>query len=179
MPSLKEHYATMTAPELRTALGESSVMAVPRVVKIVVNVGMGQAIRDPKVAETVVASLARITGQRPVRTLARKSIATFKVRQGMAIGAMVTLRGKRMWDFLEKMIRVALPRVRDFRGIPKQSVDRQGNLSLGFREHMVFPEIRTDEVELLHGIQVTVVTTAGTRERGLALFRSLGIPFRE
>lgn len=179
MPSLKEHYATAIAPKLRESLGLSNVMAVPRVMKIVVNVGMGQAVREPKIAELVLASLTRMTGQRPVRTLARKSIATFKIREGLAIGTMVTLRGTRMWDFLEKLIRAALPRVRDFRGIPQSAVDRQGNLSIGFREHMVFPEIRMDDVEQMHGVQVTVVTNAGSRERGLALFRSLGIPFRE
>ncbi|MDO8599463.1 MAG: 50S ribosomal protein L5 [bacterium] len=178
MPSLKEHYVTTIAPKLREAFALPNVMAVPRIMKVVVNVGMGQAIREPKIAELVLASLTRMTGQRPVRTLARKSIATFKLREGQAIGTMVTLRGKRMWDFLEKLIRATLPRVRDFRGIPQSAVDRQGNLSIGFREHMVFPEIRMDDVDQMHGVQVTVVTNAGTRERGVALFQALGVPFR-
>jgi len=177
--TLKERFTTEIGPKIRQELGSQNSMAVPRIMKIVVNVGMGQAVRDPKVSESVAASLARMTGQRPVRTLARKSIATFKIREGMAIGTMVTIRGKRMWDFLERLIRVTLPRVRDFRGISQRAVDRGGNLSIGFREHLVFPEIRADEVEHLHGVQVTVVTNAGTRERGLALFRALGVPFQE
>ncbi len=177
--TLKDRYQKEIVPRLMADLGCTNPMAVPRPKKIVVNVGMGKTITDPKIAETVTQSLLRMTGQRPVRTLARKSIASFKIRQGMPIGAMVTLRGKRMWDFLEKLIRVALPRIRDFRGIPPTAVDRQGNLSLGFREHVVFPEIRSDEVEQLHGVQVTVVANAGARERGLALFRALGVPFRE
>jgi large subunit ribosomal protein L5 len=176
--SLQERFGKEIVPQLMEVLNERNRMAVPRVLKIVVNVGMGKSVMDPKVAETVTQSLTRITGQRPVRTLARKSIASFKIRQGLAIGTMVTLRGRRMWDFLEKVIRVALPRVRDFRGIAPSAVDRGGNLSIGFREHVVFPEIRSDEVEHLHGVQVTVVTNAGARDRGLALFRALGVPFR-
>lgn len=176
--SLKDRYQQEIVPKLRQELGLKNVMAVPRIVKIAVNVGMGQAVRDPKIAGAVTASLARMTGQRPVQTLARKSIATFKIREGMAIGMMVTLRGRRMWDFLERMIRVTLPCVRDFRGITQSAVDRQGNLSIGFREHLVFPEIRADDVEQSHGLQVTVVTDAGSRERGLALFRAIGVPFR-
>lgn len=175
---LKDRYHKEMVPQLQRELGLTNSMAVPRLLKIVVNVGMGQALRDPKVAEVVAQSLVRITGQRPVRTLARKSIAAFKVRQGMAIGMMATLRGQRMWDFFEKLIRVTLPRVRDFRGIPQSAVDRQGNLSIGFREHVIFPEIRTDEVDQLHGIEVTVVTNAGSRERGIVLFQAFGVPFR-
>lgn len=178
MASLKDRYQKEIVPQLQQALGVKNPMAVPRAEKIVVNVGMGKTITDPKVAETIAQSLLRITGQRPVLTLARKSIASFKIRQGMAIGTMVTLRGRRMWDFLEKLIRVALPRVRDFRGVAPSTVDRGGNLSIGFREHVMFPEVRSDEIEHIHGLQVTVVTNARTRERGLALFRALGVPFR-
>lgn len=176
--SLKERYQQEIVPKLQAELGLKTRMAVPRIGKVVVNVGMSQSLRDPKIGETVVASLTQITGQRPVRTLARKSIAAFKVRQGQAIGAMATLRGPRMWDFLEKLIRVTLPRVRDFRGVSPSAVDQSGNLSIGFREHAVFPEIRSDDAEQLHGVQVTVVTGARSHERGLALFRALGVPFR-
>ena len=176
--TLQERYQKEFVPQLMRDLGVTNPMAVPRVSKIVLNVGMGGAQSDPKLAELVEHSLTRITGQRPVRALARKSIASFKIRAGMPVGMMVTLRGKRMWDFLEKMVRTSLPRVRDFRGIPISSVDGRGNLSLGFREHIVFPEIRVDEVEKIHGLQVTIASTATTRERGLALFRVLGFPFR-
>ncbi|MBI2482764.1 50S ribosomal protein L5 [Candidatus Uhrbacteria bacterium] len=177
--SLNERYHKEIVPQLMRDLGMPNRMAVPRVLKVVVNVGMGQAQRDPKIAETVTASLARITGQRAVRTLARQSIASFKIRKGMPVGAMVTLHGKHMWDFVEKLVRVTLPRVRDFRGLSPTTVDRQGNCSIGFREHVVFPEIRSDEVEQIHGLQVTIVSNAATRERGLALFRALGFPFHE
>ncbi|MBI4434320.1 50S ribosomal protein L5 [Candidatus Uhrbacteria bacterium] len=176
--TLKDRYQKEIVPKLMTDLGLTNPMAVPRIQKIVVNVGMGKTLADPKITESIAQSLLRITGQRAVRTLARKSIASFKIRQGMAIGCLVTLRGARMWDFLEKLIRAALPRVRDFRGVSLSAVDQGGNLSLGFREHVVFPEIRSDEVEHVHGLQVTVVTNAGARDRGLALFRALGVPFR-
>ncbi|MBI4449860.1 50S ribosomal protein L5 [Candidatus Uhrbacteria bacterium] len=177
--TLKERYQQDIVPKLQAEFGLRTRMAVPRIGKVVVNVGMSQALRDPKIGETVIASLTRITGQRPVRTLARKSIAAFKVRQGQAIGAVVTLRGPRMWDFLEKLIRVTLPRVRDFRGVARSAVDQSGNLSIGFREHAVFPEIRSDDAEQLHGVQVTVVTGARSHERGLVLFKALGVPFQE
>ena len=176
--TLKERYNTEIVPRLMRDLGYTNPMAVPRVQKIVLNVGMGAAQSDPKLADAVERSLVHITGQRPVRTLARKSIASFKIRQGMPIGMMTTLRGKRMWDFLEKLIRVSLPRVRDFRGIAPSTVDGRGNLSIGFREHVMFPEITGDEVEKTHGIQVTVVSSAGNRAAGLALFTALGVPFR-
>jgi len=176
--TLKERYQQDIVPKLQEEFGLKSRMAVPRIGKVVVNVGMSQALRDPKIGEIVIASLTRITGQRPVRTLARKSIAAFKVRQGQAIGAVATLRGPRMWDFLEKLIRVTLPRVRDFRGVASSAVDQSGNLSIGFREHAVFPEIRSDDAEQLHGVQVTVVTGARSHDRGMALFRALGVPFK-
>ena len=176
--TLKERYQQEIVPQLMRDLGVTNPMAVPRLQKIVVNVGIGAAQSDPKLAEAVERTLTRITGQRPVRTLARKSIASFKIRQGMPIGMMATLRGKRMWDFFEKLIRVSLPRVRDFRGVTPTAVDGQGNCSIGFREHVVFPEIKTDEVEKVHGMQVTVVSTARNRAAGVALFTALGIPFR-
>lgn len=176
--TLKERYQKDIVPQLMRDLGYQNPMSVPRVQKIVLNVGMGAAQSDPKLAEAVERSLTRISGQRPVRTLARKSIASFKIRQGMPIGMATTLRGTRMWDFLEKLIRVSLPRVRDFRGIAPSAVDGRGNLSIGFREHVVFPEIKIDEVEKVHGIQVTVVSNAGNRAAGAALFTALGVPFR-
>ncbi|MBI4433227.1 50S ribosomal protein L5 [Candidatus Uhrbacteria bacterium] len=177
--SLNERYNKEIVPQLMQELALPNRMAVPRVTKIVLNVGMGQAQRDPKIAETISASLMRMTGQRPVRTLARQSIASFKIRKGMPIGVMVTLHGKYMWDFLEKLVRVTLPRVRDFRGLSPTTVDHQGNCSIGFREHVVFPEIHMDDVEQVHGVQVTIVSNAKTRERGFAMFRALGFPFHE
>lgn len=178
MSSFKEQYNKTIAPALARELHAKGRMAVPRIAKIVLNVGMGAAASDPKLPETIEKTLTRITGQRPVKTLARKSIASFKIREGMPIGMMVTLHGQRMWDFFEKLVRVTLPRVRDFRGIALSTVDGRGNLSIGFREHVAFPEIRSDEVDKIHGVQITIVSTAGTRDRGLALFRAFGFPFQ-
>lgn len=176
---LRELYDKKIIPALMEELGVKNRMAVPRVKAVSVNVGMTVAqLKEPKFAEAVESTLVRITGQKPVKTLAKKSIASFKIRQGMVIGMVVTLRGARMWHFLEKLINVTLPRIRDFRGIPDKVVDKQGNLSIGFKEHVAFPEIRSDEVERLHGLQVTVSTDAGTRQKGLALFRQMGFPFR-
>lgn len=179
MLTLKEQYQKEVAPALMKQLGVGNTMATPRIMKAVVNVGVSASNKDPKLAETVEQVLARITGQRPVSTKARIAIAGFKTRVGMVVGYMVTLRGKRMYQFVEKLIRITLPRVRDFRGIPITSVDERGNLSIGFREYTSFPEIRADEVERLHGIEVTIVTSAGSRERGVALFRALGMPFQK
>ncbi len=176
---LKEKYDKEIRPEMVKKFGYKNVMAVPKVRHISVNVGMtaGQ-MKDPKFAETVEATLVRITGQKPVKTLAKKSIAAFKIRENMHLGYKVTLRGARMWHFLEKLVNVTLPRIRDFRGISEKGVDRQGNLSIGFKEYIAFPEIRSDEIEKLHGLQVTVSSTAKTREEGLELFRLVGFPFR-
>lgn len=176
--TLRERYKQQVVPKLMEELGEKNPMAIPRIVKVVLNTGTGGPSRDPKLPDVVAESFARMTGQRPVRTLARKSIATFKIREGNPVGVMVTLRGPRMWDFLEKFLLVALPRVRDFRGLATSIVDGRGNCSMGFREHVMFPEIEADAVEQLHGLQVTIVTDAGTRERGVALLRALGFPFR-
>lgn len=175
--TLQERYGKALVPALKKELGIANVHAVPKVTKMIVSVGLSQAIKDPKLMETIEQTVRRITGQRPVKTKARTSNANFKIRQGMVVGLMVTLRGKRMWDLLEKLIHATFPRIRDFRGISQKTVDQSGNLSVGFREHIAFPEIRSDEVERLHGLQVTVTTNAGTRERGLALFRCLGFPF--
>ncbi len=176
---LREHYQKKVVPEMMKKFGYKNTMAVPRVRLVSVNVGMTAAnLKDGKYAETVETTLKRITGQKPVKTLAKKSISSFKIRQGMTIGMKVTLRGARMWHFLEKLIHVTLPRVRDFRGLPAKSVDAQGNLSLGFKEYIAFPEIRSDEIERLHGLQVTVATDAGSAEKGLELLRLMGFPFR-
>lgn len=179
METLQNEYKKTLASSIMKTLGEKNVMATPRLMKVSVNVGVSASNKDPKLAETVEQVLARITGQRPVATKARIAIAGFKTRIGMVVGYMVTIRGKRMYHFVEKLIRVALPRVRDFRGIPVTSVDERGNLSIGFKEYTAFPEIRADEVERLHGVEVTMVTNAGSRERGLALFRALGVPFQK
>ena len=174
---LPEHYQKQMVPALMAELKATNRLAVPRFSKVVLHVGLGPALKDAKFLETVESTLKRISGLAPVKTKAKKSISNFKIRAGMVIGTMVTLRGARMYDFLDRLVHVALPRVRDFRGISDKVVDAQGNLTIGFREHMVFPEIRSDEVERLHGLEVTIQTTAGTRERGLALFRALGFPF--
>lgn len=175
---LRETYDKKIVPALMERFGYKNRMAVPKLRLVSVNVGMStNLLKDPKIPETVEATLTRITGQKPVKTLAKKSIASFKVRQGQNIGMKVTLRGARMWHFLEKLVHVTLPRVRDFRGISAKLVDKQGNLSLGFKEYIAFPEIRPDEIEKLHGVQVTVSTTAKTREEGLELFKLMGFPF--
>lgn len=175
---LREQYDKKIVPALMERFGYKNRMAVPKLKLVSVNVGMStNLLKDPKIPETVEATLTRITGQKPVKTLAKKSIASFKVRQGQNIGMKVTLRGARMWHFLEKLIHVTLPRVRDFRGISPKLVDKQGNLSMGFKEYIAFPEIRPDEIEKLHGVQVTVNSTAKSREEGLELFRLMGFPF--
>lgn len=176
--TLKERYTTEIVPMLQKELGITNRMAVPKVTKVVLSVGLSQGNKDPKVLEVVEATLRRISGQKPVKTKAKKSIASFKIREGMTVGIIVTLRGARMWDFLSKLTQVTFPRIRDFRGISSKVVDAQGNLSVGFKEHLSFPEIRSDEVERLHGMQITVTTTAGTHVVGQRLFKALGFPFQ-
>jgi len=174
--NMKEKYLKTVVPALKSEFGYTNIHDVPKIVKITVNVGLGKG-RDAKFADVIVDTLRRISGQAPVKTKARKSIAGFKLREGMVVGAMVTLRGERMWDFLEKLNNIAFARIRDFRGIPERSVDRDGNFNFGFTEHIAFPEIRPDEVESLHGLQVTITTTAGDFKHGIALFKGLGFPF--
>lgn len=176
--SLHQTYNTKIVPSLQKQFGYKSIMAVPRVRQVVLNIGAGKSISDAKYLETMEGTLRRITGQQPVKTKAKKSIASFKIRQGMVVGLRVTLRGARMWDFLDKLVNVTLPRVRDFRGLSRKGFDRQGNYSLGLREHIVFPEIGSDEVERLHGVQITVSTTATKPAEGIALLEQLGFPFR-
>jgi large subunit ribosomal protein L5 len=165
-------------PALMKELGIVNLMAAPRIEKITLNVGISASNKDPKLSETVSSTLERISGQKPVATVAKQSIASFKTRAGMVVGMKVTLRGMRMYDFLEKFVNVALPRVRDFRGLPLKSVDRNGNLSVGFKEHIAFPEIRPDEVERIHGIEVVFTAKTKNRDEGLALWKAIGFPFQ-
>lgn len=176
--NLKEYYQTNIVPQLIKEKGYKNIQAVPKIIKVLVHVGFGKMSQEPKIIDVVENTLKRITGQNPVLTKAKKSISNFKLRQGQIIGAKVTLRGKRMYDFLEKLINVALPRVRDFRGLSLKSVDQGGNLSIGFKEHIAFPEIRSDEVEKIHGLEVTVVTNAQTRQEAESLFKKLGLPLQ-
>ncbi len=176
--SLRETYTTQIVPKLKDALGIKNVLAVPRMIRVVVNVGVGKHFRDEKDIDYIEKTMTRIVGQKPIRAKAKKSISSFKVRQGMVVGLVATLHGKRMYDFVEKLVHVALPRVRDFRGLDMKSVDSHGNFTIGFKEHIAFPEIRSDEVERIHGLEVTIVTNAKTRERGCAFFKALGFPFK-
>ncbi|MFA5021631.1 MAG: 50S ribosomal protein L5 [Patescibacteria group bacterium] len=177
MSRLQEQYQKKIIPALKEKFSYKNNLAVPRVEKVVINIGTGQGLRDAKFNEVAENTLLRITGQRPVKTAAKKSISNFKIREGLIVGMMVTLRGKRMYDFLDKLVNVTLPRVRDFRGLDAKNVDQKGNLNLGFREHISFPEIKSDEIEKVHGLQISVVTTAKTREEGLELLKYLGFPF--
>lgn len=176
MSLLKEKFTTSVATALRSTFGLKNVHQTPRILKVTLNARVGKN-RDAKFADVVVDTLSRITGQQPVKTTARKSIAGFKIREGMVLGAKVTLRGNQMWHFLDKLTNIAFARIRDFRGIPESAVDRDGNFNFGFTEHTAFPEIRPDEVESLHGLQVTITTNAGSHERGIALLKGLGFPF--
>jgi len=175
---LKEKYYKEVVPALRERFGYKSIMQVPRLEKIVLNMGVGEAAQNPKELESAMADLTVISGQKPAITRAKKSIANFKIREGMAIGLKVTLRGDRMYDFLDKLINVGLPRIRDFRGVSPKSFDGRGNYSLGLREQLIFPEIRYDRVDKIRGLDVTIVTTAKTDEEALALLSELGMPFR-
>jgi large subunit ribosomal protein L5 len=177
-PRLKQFYDQSVRQRLAQQFQLANPHQVPGLEKIVVNCGVGEAIKQPRVLDTVVDELALITGQRPVRRKAKKSIANFGLRQGQEIGAMVTLRGARMWEFLDRFISVALPRVRDFRGLSTRSFDGRGNYSLGVKEQMIFPEINYDMVEQVHGMDITIVTTAERDDLALALLRELGMPFR-
>lgn len=179
MNRLKEKYQKEIASQLKQELKIDNILALPRLEKIVINVGMGKIIQEPAIKDVIVKNLMRITGQKPLITLAKKSISNFKIREGMTVGAKVTLRGERMYNFLDKLINVALPRVRDFRGISKRAMDPQGNLNIGFPEHIVFPEIKSDEVEKIHGLELAIVTTAHNKEKGLLLLEKLGIPFKK
>lgn len=176
---LRERYRQEIVPALMERFGYRNVMEVPRVEKVVVNMGVGDAIQNPRLLESAVEELAAISGQRPAITRARKSISSFKLREGMAIGCRVTLRGERMYHFLDRLIHIALPRVRDFRGVNPNGFDGRGNYTLGLREQLVFPEIDYDRIEKVRGMDITIVTTAKTDEEARELLRQLGMPFRE
>lgn len=178
MSRLKERYQSEIIPALRERFGYANVNQVPRLEKVVLNMGVGEAVQDSKALDAAMDELAVIAGQRPAITRARKSVANFKIREGMAIGCKVTLRGERMYDFVDKLISVALPRIRDFRGVSPRSFDGRGNYSLGLKEQLIFPEVNYDQVSQVRGLDVIIVTTAGTDEEALELLRALGMPFR-
>ena len=177
-PRLIKKYKDEVVPQLMKDFTLTNIMQVPKLQKIIVNMGLGEAVQNAKLVESAVAELTAITGRKPVVTRAKKSIATFKLREGMPIGAMVTLRGEQMYDFLDRLITVALPRTRDFKGISPKAFDGRGNYTLGVREQIIFPEINYDKIDKIKGMNITFVTTAETDEQGRALLKSLGMPFR-
>lgn len=176
-PIMKTKYREIL-PELGTALDVKNALALPRVMKVTVNVGIGKFQKEQARVDEILAALTAITGQKPVLAKARKAIAGFKIREGLEVGTRVTLRGRRMWQFLDRFLYATLPRTRDFQGIPLSSVDASGNCNIGLREHMIFPEIVPEKVQTVFGLQVTITTTAKDRKSGLELFRKLGLPFR-
>lgn len=178
MSRLQETYENDLMPALTKEFGYTSPMEIPRLEKIVLNMGLGEAIQNIKVLDASMEELALIAGQRPVVTRARKSIASFKLREGMPIGCMVTLRRGRMYDFFDKLVNVALPRVRDFRGLSDKALDGRGNFTLGIKEHIIFPEIDYDKIDKIKGLNITIVTTAKTDEEGKALLKMMGMPFK-
>ena len=178
MARLKEYYVKKVVPELTKEFAYSNTMEVPRIEKIVVNLGLGDAIQNVKILDSAVQELSMIVGQKPVITKARKSIATFKLRKGMSIGVMVTLRRERMFEFYDRLVNVALPRIRDFRGIPPKSFDGRGNFSMGIKEQFIFPEIDYDKVEKVTGMNITIVTSARTDDEARQLLKLMGMPFR-
>ena len=175
---LREKYRTEVVPALMRDQGYTNVLQVPRLEKIVLNMGLGEAVQNPKLIDVAVEEMTAISGQKPVVTKAKKAISNFKLREGVPIGAMVTLRGERMYEFLDRLVAVALPRVRDFKGVPDRSFDGRGNYSLGLREQVIFPEIDLDKVDKIKGLTVVICTTAKTDAEGKALLRLLGMPFR-
>jgi large subunit ribosomal protein L5 len=180
MPArLKEHYMKEVRKKLQDEFKIKNPMAVPKVEKVVLNMGMGEAIQNAKILDSAVDELSTITGQKPVITKAKKSIASFKLREGQAIGAMVTLRGEKMYEFLDRLINIALPRVRDFRGVPSKSFDGRGNYTLGIRDHLIFPEVDPGKVDKAKGMNITIVTTAENDEQARYLLRELGMPFNK
>ena len=178
MSRLRDRYSKEVAPALAKEFGYKNVMAIPKIEKVVVNMGLGEATANAKIVDTGADEVMRITGQKPVVTRAKKSIAQFKVRKGMPIGTMVTLRGDRMWEFLDRLISIAIPRVRDFRGLNPNSFDGHGNYTFGVTEQLIFPEIDYDKVDATRGMDITIVTTARTDDEGRALLRSFGFPFK-
>ena len=177
VPRLKKKYAQEVVPAMMKEFGYKNSLQVPRLEKVTLNVGLGEAIQNIKVLDAAVAEIMAITGQKPVITRAKKAIANFKLREGVPIGCMVTLRRQRMYEFLDRLIHVALPRVREFKGVPERSFDGRGNYSLGLREQIIFPEIQVDKVEKMHGLTISIITTAKTNPEGKALLTYLGMPF--
>ncbi|MBP8694955.1 MAG: 50S ribosomal protein L5 [Syntrophobacterales bacterium] len=178
MARLKDYYKSEVVPAMMKQFGYRNTMQVPRLEKIIVNMGLGEAIQNVKILESASAEIGALTGQKPVITKARKSIATFKLRKGMSIGCMVTLRKERMYEFFDRLVNVALPRIRDFRGIPPSSFDGRGNFAMGIKEQFIFPEIDYDKIDKVKGMNVVIVTTARTDEEARHLLRLLGMPFR-
>jgi large subunit ribosomal protein L5 len=178
MPRLQRYYNEQVRPRLLEEFGFDSPMQIPRVEKVVINVGVGEAVKNPKLLESAVSELEAITGQRPVLRRAKKAISNFSLREGMPIGTAVTLRRVRMYEFLDRLINVAMPRIRDFRGIPTKSFDGRGNYTLGVKEQLIFPEIEYDKVDRVHGMDITIVTTTNRDDEALALLREMGMPFR-
>jgi len=179
MARLQKHYREVVRPRLRSELGLDSDMQVPRIDKITVNMGVGEAVADKKVMDAATADLAKITGQKPAIRKSRKSVAAFKIREGLAVGCMVTLRGARMYEFLDRLINVAMPRIRDFRGVNPHSFDGQGNYSFGVKEQIIFPEIAYDQIDQLRGMDITITTTARDDKAGKALLEAFNFPFRK
>lgn len=179
MPNLKERYKTDVVPALMSEFKYKNIMQVPRVVKVTLNIGVGEAVDNAKALDGAVDDLTKITGQKPVVTKAKKSVANFKLREGRAIGVKVTLRQERMWSLLDRLINTALPRTRDFRGISGDQFDGRGNYTLGLREQLIFPEIEYDKIDKVRGMEITIVTTARTDEEGRRLLRLMGMPFQE
>ena len=179
MANLHDYYRDQVVSELKNKFGYKSVMQVPRIEKITLNMGVGEALTDKKLLDNAVADLAAISGQKPLVTKARKSVAGFKIRQGYPIGCKVTLRGERMWEFFERLITIAVPRIRDFRGLSAKSFDGRGNYSMGVREQIIFPEIDYDKVDRVRGLDITITTTAKNDEEGQALLAAFNFPFRK
>lgn len=178
-PRLQQFYREQVIPKLRSELKIENVMQVPRISKITVNMGVGEAVADKKVMDAAVADLTKITGQKPLVTKSRKAIASFKIRAGLAVGAKVTLRGMRMYEFLDRLISIAMPRIRDFRGVSPRSFDGQGNYSLGVKEQIIFPEIQYDQIDQVRGMDITITTTAKDDRHGRALLEAFNFPFRK
>ncbi len=179
MARLEQYYREKVVPRLREDLKIANVMQVPRISKITINMGVGEAVADKKVMDAAVADLTKITGQKPLVTKSRKAIASFKIRQGLPIGAKVTLRGKRMYEFLDRLISIAMPRIRDFRGVSARAFDGRGNYSLGVKEQIIFPEIQYDQVDQVRGMDITITTTASDDRHGRALLEAFNFPFRK
>ena len=179
MVRLQQYYREKVIPRLREDLKIANVMQVPRITKITINMGVGEAVADKKVMDAAVADLTKITGQKPLITKSRKAIAIFKIREGLPIGAKVTLRGKRMYEFLDRLITIAMPRIRDFRGVSARAFDGRGNYSLGVKEQIIFPEIQYDQVDQIRGMDITITTTAGDDRHGRALLEAFNFPFRK